>query len=361
MDITTSTILYFTVYSVSAVLFSLSMKVRNGKNTFFFLALVVAVLFAGLRYDVGTDFYTYRNMYRNLSATSIRQLFLSDEVLDNLIPFVFAKAAKLLGGDWLFFGLYALSAYLPFMWLVRNKYQQIPAFLLAFLYLSGLFTTGFNMMRQGTAAVIVFCSFQYIYEKNFWKFSALILLAAFFHASAAMVLPIYFAYSSIEVNKKRWSMLLLLIPLTLAVVFYEEIILYFSQFRMFEKYLIYLDDGGNGTNREFFVHGLIMLGLWVARKPLMQYDSRNDLLYMLVFTGVVLEIIGFEAVFVRRIAVYFYNLPSIFLIAQLPMILKKKDYMISCSAIYIYAAVMFIVLFAILGHSNILPYKIMGV
>ena len=361
MDITTSTILYFSVYSASALLFSLSIKARNGKGVCLLLALLIPVVFAGVRYNVGTDFGTYMNVYRNFSAMSFRQFSASDGIFVDLIVYIFAKIAKFLGGWQYFYGLYALSAYLPFLLLVRSKYQGIPTIILAFLYLTGMFTTGLNIMRQGTAAVIVFCSFQYVYEKNFFKFFVGVLLATLFHASAAMVLPIYFAYSRIEVNKKRWSMALLAVPLILAVVFYKDIILYLSQFPLFEKYIIYLEDGGDGTNREIFLHCLIALVLWAFKKQLVQQDERNDMLYLLVFIGLGLEVVGFEAVFVRRIAVYFYNLPSIFLIAQLPLLFKKKDYLISCSLIYIYAAILFIILFGVLKHSAILPYNILEV
>lgn len=361
MGITTSAILYLSVYSVSAGLFALSMRVRNGRNICFLLSLFTVVVFAGMRYGVGTDYYIYMSMYRNFSMTSFRELFASGEMFENFVLVVFAKMAKALGGWKYFFGLYALSAYLPFLWLIRNKYKQVPVFILTFLYLTGMFTSGLNIMRQGTAVVIVFCAFQYVYERNFKKFFSCILLATLFHTSAAVAVVVYFIYGNIKFNKKKWSMVLLAIPLLLVVIFYKNIISFLSQFSLFEKYASYIEDGGTGKNRSFFLHCVILLGLWCFKKPLLRFDERNDLLFLLAFVGVALEAIGFEAVFVRRIASYFYDIPSGFLIAQLPMVLKKKDYYISCSLVYIYAVVMFILFFAVLKQADILPYNILEV
>lgn len=60
------------------------------------------------------------------------------------------------------------------------------------LFLGLLFFFTFTYLRQMLGVGIAALSLKYVYERKLWKFLALVLLAASFHNSAIILLPVYF-------------------------------------------------------------------------------------------------------------------------------------------------------------------------
>lgn len=60
------------------------------------------------------------------------------------------------------------------------------------LFLGLLFFFTFTYLRQMLGVGIAALSLKYVYERKLWKFVALVLLAASFHNSAIILLPVYF-------------------------------------------------------------------------------------------------------------------------------------------------------------------------
>ena len=56
----------------------------------------------------------------------------------------------------------------------------------------GAYYTSFNIMRQILAVAIVFYGSKYLYDRNFIKFLAFILMASLFHKSSLVMIPFYF-------------------------------------------------------------------------------------------------------------------------------------------------------------------------
>src|SRR5690625_72798 len=84
--------------------------------------------------------------------------------------------------------------------IVLYNYSRMIELSLYVYITSGLFLVSMNGIRQMIAAAIAFTAINYLIKGNWFKYSIIILLAASFHLSALILLPIYFL-----VRFKAWS------------------------------------------------------------------------------------------------------------------------------------------------------------
>ncbi len=152
------------------------------------LLSLVLILTAGLRYGVGSDYDTYfhwrvrdwnevfRNIVRFREGGFSLLAKLSRTIIDHGQTLIFVSAAITIG-------LYA--------WTI---YRYSPTYLLSmllFLFL-GQWQGCLNGIRQYLAAAILFAGHRLILEKKPWQYAVLVLAAAMFHASAAVMIVPYF-------------------------------------------------------------------------------------------------------------------------------------------------------------------------
>lgn len=88
-----------------------------------------------------------------------------------------------------FFFTYSLSLIGP-VYLI-GKYSKMPLYSF-FLYFSlGFYTNTFNNVRQSIAISICFLAFHFLFQRNFYKYAGMVLLATMFHYSAIITLLLY--------------------------------------------------------------------------------------------------------------------------------------------------------------------------
>lgn len=150
-------------------------------------ALILLVLFIGLRWNVGTDFMSYLDIF-NLSGTPLysslpvewgylwlNRIFASYE-------FSFS-AVTMVQAIWV----------MTFIYLGLKDYSFYPFSILIFLLdINCGYTSTVNIMRQAMAMAILFFAIKYIVEHSFYKYLICVLIACCFHISAIIALPIYF-------------------------------------------------------------------------------------------------------------------------------------------------------------------------
>lgn len=178
------------ILGIFSVLFAFIAKYKNtgwGLKVSFSLIF----LFLALRYNLGNDYETYRLMFSVISQSSLRELFAP-------LP-VYEPAWVLL--NWLFrhIGFFAMNAVLALFscaiyYRFITKYLSPEYYWLAiFLY---IFHPGFLLlhstaMRQAPAIMLFVFSFDYLYNKDAFRYFLCILLASLFHYSAIILLPLY--------------------------------------------------------------------------------------------------------------------------------------------------------------------------
>ena len=91
---------------------------------------------------------------------------------------------------YIFILIYTLVVYVLFYFSIRNYCYDYLLALILFMGLMYFFT--FTYLRQMMGVGIAWLSFRYIYKRSLYKFIVCVLLAASFHNSAIILLPLYF-------------------------------------------------------------------------------------------------------------------------------------------------------------------------
>lgn len=172
--------IYYLLFFLLALCVVLS-ATASKKQTFFltFISFVLVVLFQGLRWERGTDWDTYYYMFY-FSADPKWYYEYGWYQLNHLVY-------ELTGSFTV--RLIVESAAILLLYLRFAKYvglHNTTAIILS------CFASSIFPVRFALASGIVLNSYQYLIDKNIWKYVLLILLASTIHMACLLVLPIYF-------------------------------------------------------------------------------------------------------------------------------------------------------------------------
>ena len=207
-------------------------KYIYSKNAFNFILIILLIywtLVIGLQYDTGTDYNSYKNIFKkgkfyrssNEFLFYYFALFLSKHNIHYQFGFIIIALLQFI----LFF------VFLKKMSLLYNY-----LFIYLFFFTCVAFYNQTNAIRQFVAVYIFLLSLWFAYKRKIWFYIISIIIASFFHASALALLPIYFL-SRIKPSE-YFLFFLLLICFIISLIeidkFTQKIIPLFS---IYEKYL----------------------------------------------------------------------------------------------------------------------------
>lgn len=144
---------------------------------FFFMTIVL-----GYRYDVGTDFLSYKEYF-----------YARGDYLEPGFNFICSVVARLSGSAYDMFYIIAFIS-LFFITLALNKkgIRYFPTAVLCYVFTFPFFSNG---IRQGVAISIFFFAYKFIEERNLFKYVFFVTVASLFHYSILIVLPLYFIFN----------------------------------------------------------------------------------------------------------------------------------------------------------------------
>lgn len=187
--------------------------IYNGKGQLMiFLCIAVLTFVSGFRWNVGTDFSTYISMYGRLKHDWINMLGLFDEpgiaVLAKISSEIYDSPVIMI----------LLSALITVFLNVITLKKYSVGFQISILFyiFIGAWHGSFNGIRQYLAAAILFAGHRFIYEKKFFKYVAVVLVAMLFHRTAIVMLPVYFLGSK-KISLKSISV----VAITVLVIRYS--------------------------------------------------------------------------------------------------------------------------------------------
>lgn len=182
--------------------------------------LIPSILFSvliGMRYDVGVDYLNYLDNYLYQYGVSQREsiepgyYFLS-WVLKTLqlhYSFLFISCGAIIVG---------------FFYARANDYPYLLPYLVLFFFTTGIVFHANNIIRHVMAFSIYFYALRYITRKNLVRYVLLTLVAASFHKSFILFLPLYFVLT-IDWFKSRWiQYFLLLLPVLVSLQLKDDIL-----------------------------------------------------------------------------------------------------------------------------------------
>ena len=349
-----SLFLYLSVYIISSISLTFCAKANRKieKFIFYFVAVFAVVTIATVRYNVGSDYLTYVQIYKNSAEESFFSWITKFDFSSTpLAVYVYAKVANFFNSEKLFFFLFAVSIYIPVSFVILKHKESASVFLMSFAFLTTTYTIGFNIMKQIVACAIVLYAYNFVLKKKLFKFILFVFIGACFHPTALIVLPLYFCNTTRDSSKKT-NIRMSIIGLIYIVVCFSYRFILEALGGRFEDYIT---DGVKGNNFSFILSCLWLFVIIIFRKKLLKSNADN-LFYIFVFVvSVIFEGLGYISPFIKRVALYF-SLVLIIIVPQLAEIFEEKNRVFIRAALFIVYSLLFVLEFYILGHSNVIPY-----
>ncbi len=152
-----------------------------------FLTGIFAILFlcAALRFDVGNDYQQYT---QTAHEAYVGGYVVTEVGFNWLVRFVYT----LFGGEY-YEAVFAIFSFVTIWLFLKALYRQSVNFTHSFfLFMTlGLYFQTYNTMRYYFALALALFAMRYVLEKDYLKFVFWILIAALFHKSVLLVIPVY--------------------------------------------------------------------------------------------------------------------------------------------------------------------------
>lgn len=164
-----------------------------------FIIFLVFVIFCGFRSISGmvNDEYAYRNRVMSMIGKPLmEQLKKGPEVLDTLANWIIANTLH--DSQWII----VWDAFVTYGCFIYCIYKQCDNFELGILllFLLNIVNVSFNTMQQMEAVAVSMIGIPYLHKRKFFKYIAVVAVAALIHNSAVMLIALYFI-----ANMKPWS------------------------------------------------------------------------------------------------------------------------------------------------------------
>lgn len=153
-----------------------------------FFISIIWILIVGGQYGIGTDYYSYLDIFSLKSDIEIYKI--KNEFLFYWIVSFFYDIN--LGGQFLFFVFAFINSFLFFIICRKITYNHTWLFLFLYITVSSLFHNQMNGIRQCTATYFVTLAIIYLSEEKKNRFLLFVFVAMGFHASSLIILVAYF-------------------------------------------------------------------------------------------------------------------------------------------------------------------------
>lgn len=189
------------------------------------------------------------------------------------------------------------------------KYSEYYSETIILFMLSGTFSWMLNGVRQFIAVSIIFYAMHFIYEKKRLLFIVFVLLAAGFHTSALLMLPVCFMVGGEAWNMRTIITLIITIVVLISASNILSVLKLFTDTTTYNSYSKTLtSDTGSNILRTFF-YAICPILAFIRRE---QIREKNNLLVnmcinmSLLCTGISLVANFTSGVLVGRLPIYFF-------------------------------------------------------
>lgn len=356
MSIIVNSILVYGVIALSTSIFAeCSVKVSNKIISFItkVITLLIPSFFAGVRYGIGTDYFSYQEIFEKVKyGYDIRQE-IGYKVINYLIYWI--------GGDiqLVFFVISFFTILFIYLSLYDHK-DKISVGFGMFVFMLLYYQYSYNGIRHALAMAISLYSIKYIYKRNLIKFLFFTILSISFHMTAILIFPLYFLYDIIGKKRSLIFSVIFFMIFFIMVLNYEKILLpIIGNISSLEYYEVYL----NTKEQYSFGIGILVLNLpyilpgMIFLKDLNVYENNFLLYYSFLILGVLLKFSGyFGSQYVNRIAMNFL-IVTVILVPYYIRISKYKQTKILSYLIILFIIANWIYNYIYLGSSETVPYK----
>jgi hypothetical protein len=317
-----SYLVYHFVFIVSIVLLlpfriGKAISLNRAIDVRYFGVFLTVILLCSLRYNVGTDYIMYENVFYKINKD-----------IPTLMEYGYYSLNKLFGSftnGYLY--VFAVSAIVTHFFFFKVLYRESIIFWGVFFF----FTFGFlfianNIIRQAIVIPLFYWAVKFIEEKKLFKYLLFIAIGFLFHRSALFLIPFYWI-DKIKFGKITWIVFLIISTVisftSIVPIFIEKVVMLIPKYgayasRNFESAI------SSGATNILYALMYIVIVLYMDKVT----KKRRHLLYLNIFlVGINLSFIFMTVDFLYRISYYFIPMFSIIiplLIRELKVGLNKS-------------------------------------
>ena len=332
-------------------------KDDKGQRFFIFMALLIMVLIAGLRYNVGQDYVGYTFYYNERPYL--------DESIGMELEYGYTTLVNFLNElnleVWSYFMVSAAITYSLLFY--SFKYYKHILFLGVFFFITyGFYFYSYNGVRQAVAMSALAVAIMYIQKRKIFHFFGIILLGGLMHKSLFLFFPLDFLIHKIKLPHYVWyltffiSLILQFIPLAdfIDISFISEI-LSGSQID-YSGFAESMDSNEvGGLTLGYLVRVAIGLLILSYYNKLIKFNKDYLPYYNLALIGIVLYNAFSHILVIARLNNYFLFF-SIFCLAFIVNYLFRSKQKLIANSILVF----FLLLFCYsiyLGENGASPYR----
>jgi len=251
------------------------------------------------------------------------------------------------------FGVFSFFTVLFFVKGMSDLSDQF-CFTVFLLMTGGYYFSSLNSVRYYLVLAIAMYSIKYVLRGEWGKFILWILVAAAFHKSVLVVVPLYFLASG---NWKKWHMLFLMAgcaSLILFQDFYRSIIFHFYPF-----YEGSMFDTGETSLTNIAKCGAVLLLSLIYYKQAIEGDRKNRFYFYCNLGALALYVFASFIPEISRIG-YYLNITNIFLIPGIIVKIPEKRQKVLWTVLVTMAYLAYFGLFLRSAYSTdirLLPYR----
>ncbi len=353
-------LVYFTGTVLSVLFAYISLKIKKyqrlnsvGRYTmaklFALLSFVPLTAIMAFRYNVGTDYISYRNSFYSIPEYVENGYRVLNNILKKITndpQSIFIISAIIICGSYFY---------------IIYKESVSPVYSILLFVLCEDYFIAMNGMRQCISTAIILLSFPYIKEKKIFKSLIFLVIAFLFHKSSIVFIPLYILYI-IEIPPLI-SGIAIIATYILSYIIREFVFPILTRFEFYNNYFI----GTYANINENFnwAYTLIFLCFFI----LLSYEYkevRQCKELKLLYSGIVLSlfITSLSAVMPTMLIRLTWHMNS-FIVIYLPLAIKKLDLKISKTSVKNVIGVLILVAYALVttyriiikGCHDVLPYQ----
>lgn len=306
-------------------------------NIVFIFLLMLLSIIAGIRYGIGTDYYTYLTIFQGIDDFDDYQYL--EPGFRLIITFV-----KNLGFSELsLFFIFALIT-LVFLFKGIKENSKFPAFSIFIFTLVFYIAYVFNGVRQGIVMSIFLYLLSDIEQRNVKKVLFFSILGMTIHYSAGFILIGYF-FTYLKISRKKYIILTILCIIFMATNnFWVNLVNLVSPELVISKIVSYSDDFTDEVDLIGLLQRVLILIPFIAYFPaLKKLDGRFEIIFRLYFLGFIFyTFYSNNGMFATRINMFFRILEVILFPYLLGLKINKSVKTLIFLIIIIWATLIFV-------------------
>ena len=349
-------IFYISIFLASAVLMRIGQKRKN--RLFLLISLLIPILASGLRYNVGTDFKNYENIYNGIVPNLDLKGYMTYGPTELGIYFISNIGIALNFDSWFMFTAFSALTILPVYYGIKNFNLKHPstAYL---LYLLVIFPVSFNAVRQLAAMSMVFLSVSLLYKRK--NIAAIVpFIAATLMHKSSLILVIFLPIILLFIHKTtfRFREIFSMFVIGVAVLLSGSVIFStFMQSSILSDYSQYASTS-NAAAGSILILKIVIFSVFLVFTIMgkLQKLEYSRLFVAMSFLEITMLVIGLSSVDISRFAMYF-SVFSLLFIPSMTEVFTRQVQRPILLLVSLYGLIMFFMQYFVLKGSDIFPYQ----